>query len=294
MSYQLVLARIKKDYPLLTAEQEKELFEKLEKGDKNAETTIYLSNLRMVASVIPEVTAKYQYAAVTVDYDDLFQVGCIGLQKAIQKFDVSRGYRFSTYAVWWIKQEMLRYADEMSHTVHVPPYILQDLRRVYRTRAELEQECVGEPTKEQMVEKTGMPFFKIEGLKGLNRILYPSSIEQNREDALKNGRIPLTDLIEDKDSLTPDQELDQKIIREAVDALLSSTLTPREQTVITLRYGLDSGKERTLQEVGKVIGVTRERVRQIECRAERKLRKTVQAQHPSLIPDSVDLEESWF
>lgn len=247
--------------PLLTRAEEIELAKRVEKGDVKALELMVRSNLRLVVSV-----AK-RYVGRGLSLMDLVQEGNIGLLRAIQKFDWRRGFKFSTYATWWIRQAITRAIADQSRTIRIPVHVNETINRFTRVTQQLSQELERAPTPEEVARALGMGPNKVRDVMRAAR--KPLSLETPVGD---EEETQLGDFVKDDESRSPDAAATQLMLREEMDQALD-TLTPREKKVIQLRYGLDNGKQRTLEEVGKAFGVSRERIRQIEAEALSKLRQ---------------------
>ena len=249
--------------PLLTSEEELELAKKIEKGDEGAKKKLIEANLRLVVSI-----AK-RYAKRGMHLLDLIQEGNLGLMKAADRFDYRKGYKFSTYATWWIRQGITRSIAEQARTIRIPVHMVESINKLLKTKRDLLQELGREPTPEEIAEKMEMPEEKV--IEIMKIALEPVSLETpvgEEEDT------HLVDFLSDEKAETPIEATSVMFLREQLDEVME-TLTDREKQVLVLRYGLDDGKARTLEEVGNMFNVTRERIRQIESKALRKLR------HPS-------------
>jgi len=249
--------------PLLTAERETYLAEQITTGNKEAKDELIEANLRLVVSIAKRHVGKGMY------FLDLIQEGNLGLIKAVEKFDYSKGYKFSTYATWWIRQAITRAIADQARTIRIPVHMVETIHKVSRTARQLLQEFGREPTTDEIAEKLGMTAEKVREIMKIAQD--PVSLETpigEEEDS------HLGDFVEDNDSPAPSDSASYSLLREQLCNILR-TLTPREEQVIKLRFGLEDGRPRTLEEVGKQFQITRERIRQIEAKALRKLR------HPS-------------
>jgi len=249
--------------PLLSLEEETELAFKMVEGDKHAKKILVESNLRLVVSI-----AK-RYIGRGMHFLDLIQEGNLGLIKAVDKFDPSKGYKFSTYATWWIRQAITRSIADQARTIRIPVHMVETINRLIRTSRHLLQVMGREPTPEEIAEEMEMPVEKVREI--LKIAQEPISLETpvgEEEDSNIGNFIP------DDDAPSPSDQAADVLLREQIEDVME-TLTPREAKVLRLRFGLEDGRTRTLEEVGKEFMVTRERIRQIEAKALRKLR------HPS-------------
>jgi len=254
--------------PLLTAEEEQDLAKRVEKGDQEAINILISANLRLVVSI-----AK-KYVGRGMLFLDLIQEGNMGLVKAVEKFDYTKGFKFSTYATWWIRQAITRAIADQARTIRIPVHMVETINKLTRIQRQLVQDLGREPTAEEISAK--MENVSPEKVREIQRIaLEPVSLETpigEEEDS------HLGDFVEDKDAMSPDEYASNQLLKEEINKVLDG-LTEREEKVLRLRFGLYDGRTRTLEEVGREFNVTRERIRQIEGKALRKLRHPTRSKH---------------
>ena len=263
-SVRLYLREIGK-IPLLNAEEELALAQKVVAGDKRAKDKMAEANMRLVVSI-----AK-RYSGRGLDFLDLIQEGNTGLLRAVEKFDPDKGFKFSTYAAWWIRQAITRAIADQARTIRIPVHMVETINKLLRTQRRMTQELNREPTIEELGKELEMEPEKVEYVIKIKQDIQSldASVGRDGED---EGESTLGEFIEDEDSTTPEESASGQLLKEQVQSVLSS-LSDREQKIVRMRFGLDNGKSHTLEEVGQEFAVTRERIRQIEAKALAKLRK---------------------
>ncbi len=260
-SVRLYLREIGK-IPLLSSEEELKLAYEIKAGDKEAKDKMAEANMRLVVSI-----AK-RYVGRGLDLLDLIQEGNTGLLRAVEKFDPDKGFKFSTYATWWIRQAITRAIADQARTIRIPVHMVETINKLLRTQRRLTQELNREPTNEEIAEAMEIDVDKVEHIMKIKQDIssLDASIRDDEEDSV------LSDFIEDEDTVSPEESATNQLLKEQVKDILSA-LTEREQKILKLRFGLEDGKQHTLEEVGQEFSVTRERIRQIEAKALAKLRK---------------------
>jgi RNA polymerase primary sigma factor len=260
-SVRLYLREIGK-IPLLSSEEELALAQRVVAGDKEAKDQMAEANMRLVVSI-----AK-RYVGRGLDLLDLIQEGNTGLLRAVEKFDPDKGFKFSTYATWWIRQAITRAIADQARTIRIPVHMVETINKLLRTQRRLTQELNREPTNDEIAKEMEIDVDKVEHIMKIKQDIssLDASIRDDEEDSV------LADFIEDEDTISPEESATGQLLKEQVKDMLGA-LTEREQKILKLRFGLEDGKSHTLEEVGQEFSVTRERIRQIEAKALAKLRK---------------------
>ena len=262
-SVQMYLREIGK-YPLLSSEEEVDLAKKIEKNDEAARQKLAVSNLRLVVSI----AKKYVGRSANLTLLDLIQEGNIGLFKAVEKFDYKRGYKFSTYATWWIRQAITRALADQGKTIRIPVHMVETINKYQQVVRRLVQDLGREPLPEESAAEMGVEVDKIRYIQKISQdtVSLEAPVGQDDEDSALESFIP------DEESITPSMATARKILKTHLQEIIND-LTPREQKILDMRFGLSDGVTHTLEEVGKVFAVTRERIRQIEAKALEKIRQ---------------------
>ena len=262
-SVRLYLREIGK-IPLLNAEEELALAKRVVEGDKKAKDKMAEANMRLVVSI-----AK-RYSGRGLDFLDLIQEGNTGLLRAVEKFDPDKGFKFSTYATWWIRQAITRAIADQARTIRIPVHMVETINKLLRTQRRMTQELNREPTIEELGKELEMEPEKVEYVIKIKQDITSLDAGVGRDGEDEDS--VLGDFIEDEDGATPEESAANQLLKEQVQSILS-TLSDREQKIVKMRFGLENGKSHTLEEVGQEFAVTRERIRQIEAKALAKLRK---------------------
>ncbi len=251
-------------YPLLTAAQEREFAQRIEAGDDEAKNLLARANLRLVVSI----AKRYVGRSPDLTLLDLIQEGNLGLFKAVDKFDWTKGYKFSTYATWWIRQAITRALADQSRTIRIPVHMVETIAKYKQTVRRLSQDLGRDPLAEEVATEMGLDVEKIYNIEKINQdtISLESPVGDEGDD-----RSTLGDFVKDDKIMSPDQEASRRILADQVGDILDD-LTPKERKILAMRNGLEDGIYHTLEEVGKEFGVTRERIRQIEAKALEKIR----------------------
>lgn len=261
-SVRLYLREIGK-IPLLTAEEELTLANRVVTGEKKAKDEMAEANMRLVVSI-----AK-RYSGRGLDFLDLIQEGNTGLLRAVEKFDPSKGFKFSTYATWWIRQAITRAIADQARVIRIPVHMVETINKLLRTQRRMTQELNREPTTEELAKEMEMDPVKVEYVMKIKQDVnsLDAAVRDDEEDSV------LGDFIEDEETKSPDESATEQLLKEQVQGILESALSERELKIVKMRFGLEDGKNHTLEEVGHEFAVTRERIRQIEAKALAKLRK---------------------
>ncbi|AHB42250.1 RNA polymerase sigma factor RpoD [Candidatus Saccharibacteria bacterium RAAC3_TM7_1] len=262
-SVRLYLREIGK-IPLLSAEEELALAQRVVQGDKKAKDKMAEANMRLVVSI-----AK-RYSGRGLDFLDLIQEGNTGLLRAVEKFDPDKGFKFSTYATWWIRQAITRAIADQARVIRIPVHMVETINKLLRTQRRMTQDLNREPTIEELAKELEMEPDKVEYVMKIKQDIQSLDAGVGRDGEEEDSS--LKDFIEDEESATPEESATSQLLKEQVQSVLSA-LSDREQKIIRMRFGLDNGKSHTLEEVGQEFAVTRERIRQIEAKALAKLRK---------------------
>jgi RNA polymerase primary sigma factor len=262
-SVRLYLREIGK-IPLLNAEEELALAQRVVAGEKKAKDKMAEANMRLVVSI-----AK-RYSGRGLDFLDLIQEGNTGLLRAVEKFDPDKGFKFSTYATWWIRQAITRAIADQARTIRIPVHMVETINKLLRTQRRMTQDLNREPTIEELAKELEMEPEKVEYVMKIKQDITSLDAGVGRDGDDEDS--VLRDFIEDEESATPEESASSQLLKEQVQSILS-TLSDREQKIIKMRFGLENGKSHTLEEVGQEFAVTRERIRQIEAKALAKLRK---------------------
>ena len=252
-------------YPLLSGNEEKELAKRIERGDNEAKNLLARANLRLVVSIAKKFVGRSQDLTLL----DLIQEGNLGLFKAVDKFDWKKGYKFSTYATWWIRQAITRALADQSRTIRIPVHMVETIAKYKQVVRRLSQDLGREPLAEEIAAEMGVEVGKIHNIENINQDTV--SLEKPIGDESDDGKSTLGEFIADDKILSPDQDSSHRILRDQINEILDD-LSPKERKILEMRHGLLDGVMHTLEEVGQEFGVTRERIRQIEAKVHEKIR----------------------